>query len=466
MAKTTKQIFQIKVTLEDVYPRIWRRFQVRGDIFLQKLHDILQIVMGWTDSHLHMFVIGEDRYTITEWDDWGDTDDLDETKFKLNQLVDREGQEFRYEYDFGDGWWHTLTVEKITSADAGLRHPVCLDGRRACPPEDVGGPHGYDQFLDVLADPEHEDYGQFVTWSGGDFDSEKFDLEEINQKLRSMGRGRSAELLSAWTFYDEYDLEVLSEQFSAALKVRSDEQTALAEELAIRKDVVTMLLYLQKNKVTGTQSTGNFPLKAVREISSSFVDPPKMEDRIGERVYAVRSESDVWPLYYCHVLASVGGLIEGGLGKRWHLTPMGSHFLASTSLQQVWWLMWTWWRRTNWGIAVPYGSDNYYRSGEVPYAALNLLLNQKVGQEQAYEPFADRLIAEVKMFWPIENQETARDILHSVIELMVINPLKKFGVLETRYQPHKTLGERFRDLAAFQITPFGRWLLSSLNKAL
>ena len=344
MAKTAKQIYQIKVKLEEVYPRIWRRFRVKGDIFLHKLHDILQIVMGWTDSHLHLFEIDGDRYSMPDEYDWEITGDLDETKYRLNQLVDREGQEFRYEYDFGDGWWHTLTVEKITTEEAGLGHPVCLDGRRSCPPEDIGGPHGYDLFLDVLADPEHEDHDSLATWSGGSFDSEKFDLEEINLKLRTMGRGRSAEMLSAWHFYDEYDLKELSDQLAAAQKVSAEEHASVAEDLAIRKDVVTMLLYLQNKKVTGTQSTGNFPLKAVREISSEFVNPPELENRIGERVYSVRSESDVWPLYYCHVLASIGGLIEGGMGRRWILTPKGSQFLTSTAVQQVWWLVWTWWR--------------------------------------------------------------------------------------------------------------------------
>jgi hypothetical protein len=189
-----------------------------------------------------------------------------------------------------------------------------------------------------------------------------------------------------------------------------------------------------------------------------------LENQIGERVYSVRSESDVWPLYYCHVLASIGGLIEGGMGRRWLLTPMGSQFLTSTSLQQVWWLVRIWWWRTNWGIAVPYGSDDYYRPEEVPYAALRQLLHQKVGQEQAYEPFADQLIEAANMFWPIESPNLARDILHSVIELMVVKPLEKFGVIKTKYQPHRRLGDKSLELAAFEITSFGRWLLESLNK--
>ena len=133
----------------------------------------------------------------------------------------------------------------------------------------------------------------------------------------------------------------------------SDEQRNTANNLALRKDMITLLSYLRDNKVTGTQSTGNFPLKDVREICSRFISPPKLEETVEEHVYRIRSEDDVWPLYYRHVLASNAGLIVGGLGRRWTLTSLGNQFLAAPFEIQTWHLALTWWTQTNWAIAFP-----------------------------------------------------------------------------------------------------------------
>ena len=154
MAKKPTQIYQIKVTLNDTHPPIWRRIQVPGNTTLLKLHDILQIVMGWEDYHLHMFTIEGSIYGDPADDEYGDLGTIDEANYKLNQVIDREGQRFTYEYDFGDSWDHTLLVEKILPPQEGVRYPICLKGKRACPPEDVGGVWGYENFLEAIRDPE------------------------------------------------------------------------------------------------------------------------------------------------------------------------------------------------------------------------------------------------------------------------------------------------------------------------
>lgn len=192
MTKKPTQIYQIKVTLEDTHPPIWRRILAPGNTTLLKLHDILQIVMGWDDYHLHMYTIEGLIYGDPEDDEYGYLGTLDEANYKLNQVINREGQRFSYEYDFGDSWDHILLVEKILPPQEGVRYPICLKGKRACPPEDVGGVWGYENFLEAIRDPGHDEHETYLTRIGGKFDPDAFDLEEVNSRLQSMGRGRSA----------------------------------------------------------------------------------------------------------------------------------------------------------------------------------------------------------------------------------------------------------------------------------
>ena len=180
------QTYQIKVTLRGSHPPIWRRIQVRSDITLAKLHRILQCVMGWQDSHLHQFVIQDQRYGVPDEDDAGPRETKDERKYKLGDMLPGENSQFMYDYDFGDNWQHVLVVEKTLPPQEGIQDPVCLAGARACPPEDVGGLSGYQNFLEAMRDPRHPEHQEFLDWIGGEFDSEEFDVDQINQKLRSI----------------------------------------------------------------------------------------------------------------------------------------------------------------------------------------------------------------------------------------------------------------------------------------
>lgn len=176
-------IYQIKVTLKDSKPPIWRRILVRSDITLEKLHDVLQEVMGWWDYHLHQFIVGDMHFGVPHPDYMMDMHD--EGEVRLNQVAD-EGSKFIYEYDFGDSWQHVLEVEKVLPPDPDRQVPVCLKGRRACPPEDVGGVWGYAMYLEAIQDPDHPEHDRYMEWRG-DFDPEAFDLDEINEALRGLG---------------------------------------------------------------------------------------------------------------------------------------------------------------------------------------------------------------------------------------------------------------------------------------
>jgi hypothetical protein len=174
-------IYQLKVTLDESKPPIWRRLLVPGDVTLEHLHYIIQAAMGWTNSHLHQFIV-DGLYFGEPHPDYG-LEMHDHRRIRLSAVTTETGTKFAYEYDFGDGWMHTLLVEKIIEPEPGQQYPVCVKGRRACPPEDVGGVWGYAQFLEAINDPGHAEHEMYLAWIGGEFDPEAFDLEETNHML-------------------------------------------------------------------------------------------------------------------------------------------------------------------------------------------------------------------------------------------------------------------------------------------
>jgi pRiA4b ORF-3-like protein len=179
-----KSLYQLKVTLIDAHPPIWRQIQVPGEIHLSELHGVLQIAMGWTNSHLHQFRIGERDYGIPDEDSADYLPDLmDERQVRLEEVAQAKTR-FVYEYDFGDSWRHQIFVEAIVKPTHAVEYPVCLAGERACPPEDVGGVWGYAKFLQALRDPKHPEHDEFLTWVGGTFDPNQFDLNFVNRTVR------------------------------------------------------------------------------------------------------------------------------------------------------------------------------------------------------------------------------------------------------------------------------------------
>lgn len=458
------QIYQIKVTLRSTRPSIWRRILVPGSTTLLKLHDILQIVMGWENAHLHMFKIPGLNNEPME-DVYGDMDAAAEARCKLSQMNFREGQRFTYIYDFGDSWEHTLVVEKILLGQERLGYPICMKGKCAGPPEDVGGVWGYENFLKAIHDLDHEEHEDYLNWIGEEFDPVAFDLNAVNDRLRHMGRGWSTEYLDPWSVHNS---ELASEEFNLDpiwSHSLPEDQQRVVEELPLRRDVIALLTYLHDNKVTGTPSTGNLPLKAVNEICSRFVDPPKLEFDLDGRIYRVRSESDVWPLHFRHLLASLSHLVDGGMGRYWRLTPRGEQFLGFPAPMQVWLLLMTWWTRANWAIASPYFFGDGYMPSGFSSLTLNYLRELPVGETVSFEYFANRMIEDARLSWIAHDQDSAQFILHAIIERVVINPLAEFGILQMEHVPHKRLGAEFRELSTFRITTFGMRLLDAINDA-
>jgi len=180
------RIFQFKINLNGTVPAIWRRIQVQ-DCTLDKLHEDIQTAMGWTNSHLHQFEIGGVRYGDPELldDDFMDCECVDSNITNISEILPHDGtpMRFLYEYDFGDGWEHEVLFEGCPPVEPGLKYPTCVEGQRACPPEDVGGVWGYAEFLEALADPDHEQHDEMLDWSGP-FDPDAFDAEQASQQMR------------------------------------------------------------------------------------------------------------------------------------------------------------------------------------------------------------------------------------------------------------------------------------------
>jgi Plasmid pRiA4b ORF-3-like protein len=177
-------IHTIKVSLRYMKPPVWRRLQVSSQTSLAELHHIIQAAMGWYDCHLHQFEVRDLYYAAPEHE----LDDTsDESRRTLANL--RVGERFVYWYDFGDDWYHDILVESVDRSDPALTYPRCVTGRRACPPEDCGGPWGFAELMGALGDEKHPEHEMYREWIPAGYDPARFDLAETNEALARLGAG-------------------------------------------------------------------------------------------------------------------------------------------------------------------------------------------------------------------------------------------------------------------------------------
>jgi Plasmid pRiA4b ORF-3-like protein. len=189
--KTNLPILQIKINLLETAPLVWRRVMVREDMNLGVLHAIIQIAMGWTNSHLHHFLIDGKRYVDPALDQDRDfsegEESIDENAWTLLDLLRPDITQFEYEYDFGDSWRHLIIVERIENDSAGFQDfALCLAGERACPPEDCGGVGGFANILEIIKNPEHEEYKSMIEWLGKKYNPASFDVGKTNRYLKKL----------------------------------------------------------------------------------------------------------------------------------------------------------------------------------------------------------------------------------------------------------------------------------------
>ena len=183
--KKAQTVYQLKITLRDIRPPIWRRVQVRSDVTLSHLHWVIQLSMGWTNSHLHSFTIHGQEYGVPMPEmGFEELEPEDERSVKLSSFIPGVKFKFLYLYDFGDSWEHEVLVEKVLTAEANVDYPTCIRAKRACPPEDCGGTWGYQELIGVLQEPDHPDHRAMLEWVGGYFDPEDAEFDDINPCLK------------------------------------------------------------------------------------------------------------------------------------------------------------------------------------------------------------------------------------------------------------------------------------------
>ena len=244
------------------------------------------------------------------------------------------------------------------------------------------------------------------------------------------------------------------------------QRLSLARRLPLRRNTQTLLKYLEDTRVTGTSTQGNLPLKAVREIAVRFIDPPALERRAGGTVYPVRSEQDLRLLYFVRILSAGGGLLQGGPGRRWKVTPLGEWYLAAGPQEQVWHLFCSWWVAVDWSQVWGYALEAASLERLFRRQVLESLLALPVDAQRSFANYAQKLIDQSAINPPVKDEDLAGLLLQTSVEKLVVDPLAAFGVLKRRYQPSSLLGERNPELAAIQITGFGRSLLEAITEHL
>ncbi len=177
-AQSDKRVVQLKITLQETKPVVWRRIQVPASMTFRALADAVISAVGFLGEHLYLFKVGAERIGNKEFDDLDDW--TSDTRLRVGQVVDQGVKSFFLEYDFGDGWRHKIEVEDILSPDPAERYPVCVGGKNAGPPEDCGGPWGFEEFKGKIADPAHPEHQETLEWLGRPYDPKSFDLMRAN----------------------------------------------------------------------------------------------------------------------------------------------------------------------------------------------------------------------------------------------------------------------------------------------
>lgn len=188
MSWSPPNALQIRITLAEIQPAIWRRLVVPRSWSLDQVHLGIQAAFNWWNYHLHEFRIGGLRYGDVEMDDYGFEDDprlFDEREVRLRDFASEPGVRFEYVYDFGDHWVHMIEIEQPLALEQAPQRASCIDGARARPPEDVGGVGGYERFLEIMADPLDPEHADTRRWCGGHFDPEWFDLAMIDRYVKN-----------------------------------------------------------------------------------------------------------------------------------------------------------------------------------------------------------------------------------------------------------------------------------------
>ncbi len=319
-------IFRVRIHLDEVHPPIWRLVDIRSDVTLDVVHDVLQVTMGWTNSHLHQFSSGPVRhhkltenYLMDTMVEEGDSPGVPEVEVRLDEVLQRTGDRLYYEYDFGDSWEHTLTVQDVLPVRHDGLVAVCINGSRACPPEDSGGIYGYQNLLSALSHPSSQDAAMLRAWAGESFDPEHFSVAEVNNQLdnwRALPNGL-ATLADPGYGVPEGLAELLRRVHGSVVSemIRLAELAALATEPAIEPAIAASMVLpyqwmLDRLGVNGLELTSAGYLKPV-DVQACMTELGMDELWIGKN----NRESQTYPVLDLRTSAQKLGLIRKFRGR-------------------------------------------------------------------------------------------------------------------------------------------------------
>jgi hypothetical protein len=454
------KLILLKVTLEGIDPPIWRQIKISSDATLLDLHYVIQNAFRWTNSHLFLFKIGSMKFVHTQ--DWEE----DSYRFQAAELASlggfipklvSKGSTFSYIYDMGDDWVHEILVENIEDSPKTLFGAICLDGKRAGPPENIGSVPGYYRLLKDLRDLTPEEYALTWGWLGFVYNPESFDLDSANLFIHDYFDAAQLSQDSLWA----RDLPVYKPGIDFIHAWTDEpEHFEYAEGVPLRRDVVTLLTYLRDHKVKGTKATGNFPRKDIRGITAGFVTPPILDQQIGDYEYQLRTEDEVPDLLFIHHFANLAGLIVGGENKPWRVTQLGNIFMDRTPLEQVWFLTKFWFYDFAWDNCYPYADvilyDHFFAFQKV---LIKVFLGYPTGKPveitkvfaglDQTSPGWTSVFGYYKM--PVSTQR-------NYFEKIVVEPFEKLGLLET-VKEEREYFKGYYDFSHVIMTNFGKTLL-------
>lgn len=453
-------LITLYIAIKEIEPPIWRRISISGNANLLDLHHVIQHAFGWTNTHLFIFKLGEMNFV--HYPDW-EADAYRYQSAELAILEDlipdqlSEGSTFSYVYDLGDNWEHEIYVESVSLAPMRFSGASCVEGARAAPPENVGSIPGYFNLLKTLQTPGSSDYRELMNWMGYTYDPEYFDRETVNCIISDYFVVAQLRKDSIWC-YDIPFFNLASVFFGNWTD--SPEHLKYANDITLRRDVITLMTYLIENKVTGTKASGNFPLKDVRGIAEGFVDPPVLDEKIGDKLYKLRSEDEVPDMLFIHHFSNLAGLIIGGENQQWQVTHYGKSFLQATPLEQVWFLTNFWFLGFHWDNCLPY-EDNILGSNAYTFQQLLLstLVNYPVGETVSINQLFDAM--ELRLpGWERKFGFGGRFSNHKMhyFEKIVLEPFYKLGLFEILTKESDIL-PGFFDITDITITDFGKTLM-------
>lgn len=454
------KLITLNVTLNDIKPSIWRRIRISSHATLLDLHYVIQIAFGWTNSHLFMFKLGSMEFVHSP--DWEE----DAFRFQSAELASLgdfipklfpKGSDFTYVYDFGDNWIHEILIEEIVDSPKKALSAVCLDGSRACPPEDVGSIPGYYQLLESLQDPDSDGYIDDLAWLGYVYDPEVIDIDSANRFIVDYFEASCLNEDTAWT----RNLPVYNKRMDFIDRwTDKPEHADYALAVAFRCDVVTLLTYLRNHKVRGTKATGNFPRKHIRGIVEDFVTPPVLDQRFGDKVYELRSEDEVLDLLFVHKFSNMVGLIVGGENSVWRVTHLGDLFLDRPPLEQVWFLTKSWFYQFHWDNCYPF--DDVFLNDHLftfQRSLLKVLLDYPIGRpieiDKVLVDFEERFPGWLTVY---RRKDMFAFKSRQYFLSIVVEPFEKLGLFEV-VKKESGLLEGHYDFSHIIMTDYGKTIL-------